>query len=168
MVFYFLFFLLRLCLFHIIVIPNHTQQLFLVLIHFTIFPSFITVAVNFIFSHTTPCSSCPLLSLFLLHLTLHKRSYFLSLMSFFRPLIIILFPLYLYKQWQVGWNTMVIVPLLQQNSYLFTISLYFKSRRILSPHLTPFCLSPAPGQLSEEFYFIIFFSLRLGFTPYSY
>ena len=51
---------------------------------------------------------------------------------------------------------MVIDVLLQRNSYLFTISLYFKSHRILSCCLTPFHLPLAPDQLSKEFYFIVF------------
>ena len=70
--------------YHIILIPNPTQHLSLVLIHFTIFLSFISVIVIFIFSHTMPCSY-PLHSLFLLHLTWHKRSYILSQLTFILP-----------------------------------------------------------------------------------
>ena len=82
-VFYFLF---RLCIsYHTIVIPNPTQHPSLVLIHFTIFLSFITAVVKFTFSYTMP-SFYPLLSLFLLHLILHMQSSFLSLLTFFFPL----------------------------------------------------------------------------------
>ena len=65
LVFSLLFFKFRLYIsFHIIVDSIHTQHPSLVLIHFTIFLSFITVVVNFILSHTTP-SFYPLLSLYL-------------------------------------------------------------------------------------------------------
>ena len=67
-----------------IVIPSPTQHPSLVLIHFTIFLSFITVVVNFIFSQTMP-SSYALVSLFLLHLTSHKHSSLLSHLTFFSP-----------------------------------------------------------------------------------
>ena len=84
-VFYFLFFLFRLSIsYHNIVIPHSTHHPFLLLSHFTIFQSFTTVVVNFIFSHTTP-SFYPLLSLFLLHIPLHKHSYFLSQLTFSFP-----------------------------------------------------------------------------------
>ena len=60
--FYFLFFLFRSyasC--HIIEVPIPTQHPSLVLVHFTIFLSFITAVVNFILSHSAP-SFYPLIS----------------------------------------------------------------------------------------------------------
>ena len=65
-----------------IIITNPILYFSLVLIHFAIFPNFIVVVVNYIFSHTTP-SFYSLLSLFLLHLNLHKCSSFLSQLIFF-------------------------------------------------------------------------------------
>ena len=70
--------------YHTIVIPNPTYQPSMVLIHFAIFLSFILVVVNFIFSHTMP-SFYPLSSLFLVHLTSHKHSSYLSPLTFFSP-----------------------------------------------------------------------------------
>ena len=85
LVFYFLFFLVILYIsYHTIVIPNPTQHPSLVLILFAIFLGFITVVVNSIFSHTTPIFY-PLFSLFLLHLTSHKRNSFLSQFTLFSP-----------------------------------------------------------------------------------
>ena len=85
LVYYFLSFLLRLYIcYNTIAIPNPTEHPSLVLIHFVIFLSFLTVGVNVIFSHTTP-SFYSLLSLFLLHLTSHKHSSFLSQLTFFLP-----------------------------------------------------------------------------------
>ena len=56
--------LFRLCIsYHSLVIPNPTQQPPPIWIHFATFLRFITVVVNFIFSHTTP-SFYPLLSLY--------------------------------------------------------------------------------------------------------
>ena len=85
LVFYFLFFLFRLYIsYHTIVISNPTHHPPVVFINFSIFRSFITIAVNYIFSHTTP-SFYLLLSLFLFHLTPHKLSSFLSQLTFFFP-----------------------------------------------------------------------------------
>ena len=76
LVFYFLIALFRLYRIYIIVIPNPTQHPSLVVMHFAIFLSFLTGAVNFILSHTT-ARSHPSLSLFFLHLTSQKHSSFL-------------------------------------------------------------------------------------------
>ena len=50
----------------------------------------------------------------------------------------------------------------KKTTYLFIKYRYFKSYRILSHCLTPFCLLPASDQLSEELYFIVF---SLPFFP---
>ncbi|KAF6078070.1 hypothetical protein HJG60_009003 [Phyllostomus discolor] len=70
--------------YHTIVILYPTQHPSPILIHFAIFLSFITIVVNFIFSHTRP-SFYPSLSPFPLHLTSHKLSSFLSQLTFFFP-----------------------------------------------------------------------------------
>ena len=70
--------------FRIIVIPNPTQHPSLVLLHFAIFLTFLTVVINFTFSHIMPCSY-PLISLFLLYIILQKHSSFLSQVTSFPP-----------------------------------------------------------------------------------
>ena len=55
-----------------------------------------------------------------------------------------------YKKWLVGWNIMVIALLLQRISYLFSSCWHFRSHKILSCCLIPFCLHSVPDHIQDK------------------
>ena len=133
--------------FHIIV--NATQHPSKVLAYFTIFLSFITVVVDSILLHTTPCLY-PLLSLYL---TIQPpQNALLSGFSShtFSPLIRVLSLFHLLEKvtsWVKHHGNCYASPKI---CCLFSNCSYFKSHRIISRCLNLFCLHPDTDHIKDK------------------